>query len=88
VALLSERSIPAVVWPHRSYAPRRPSGRTTTRYFVDKMPWYQEGEDDRLWIAYVDAERTLRRLFRTRHLLICIPSYDALIRECDWNRAV
>ena len=40
VALLRERSIPAVVWPHRSYAPRRPSGRTTTRYFVDKMPWY------------------------------------------------
>ena len=27
VALLRERLIPSVVWPHRSYAPRRPSGR-------------------------------------------------------------
>jgi len=59
-ALLRARSISSVVWPHRTYAPRRPSGRTTTRYFVDKMPWYQEGGDDRIWIAYVDAERTLQ----------------------------
>ena len=48
------------MWPHRSYAPRRPSSPTTTRYFVDKMPWYQDGEDDRIWIAYVDAARTLQ----------------------------
>ena len=27
VALLRERLIPAVVWPHRTYAPRRPGGR-------------------------------------------------------------
>jgi hypothetical protein len=33
---------------------------TTTRYFVDKMPWYQNADDDRIWIAYVDAERTLQ----------------------------
>jgi len=59
VALLRERSIPSVV-SQRSYAPRRPSSRTTTRYFVEKMPWYQEGEDDRIWIAYVHAERTLQ----------------------------
>ena len=24
------------------------------------MPWYRDGEDERIWIAYVDAERTLQ----------------------------
>jgi hypothetical protein len=38
VALLRERLIPSAVWPHRNDESRRTSGRTTTRYFVDKMP--------------------------------------------------
>jgi hypothetical protein len=60
VELLRERLIPVDVWPHRQYSSRRPDGHPTTRYFVDKMPWYQVGDDPRLWIAYVDAERTLQ----------------------------
>ncbi len=78
VALLRERSIPSVVWPQRTHAPRRRDGRTTTRYFVDKMPWYQKGEDERIWIAYVDAERTLQGfetfLDQYRALLASMPS--------------
>jgi hypothetical protein len=92
VALLRERLIPSVVWPHRSYAPRRPSGRTTTRYFVDKMPWYQEGEDDRIWIAYVDAERTLQGfetfLEQYRALLASVPSGVTYVAPTVWHGAI
>lgn len=65
VALLTERLIPSAVWPRRTYASSRRDGRTTTCCFVDKMPWYQHGDDDRIWITYVDAERTLQG-FETR----------------------
>ena len=49
MALLRERSIPAVVRPPE-LSPRRPSGRTTTGYFVDKMPWYRKVKIT-VWIA-------------------------------------
>ena len=92
VALLRERLIPSVVWPHRSYAPRRPSGPTTTRYFVDKMPWYQEGEDDRIWIAYVDAERTLQGfetfLDQYRALLASMPSGVTYVAPTVWHGVI
>ena len=60
VALLRDRLIPSVVWPHRSYPPRRTTGRVTTRYIVDKTAGYQHDDDARVWIAYVEAERTLQ----------------------------
>jgi hypothetical protein len=46
--------------------------------FVDKTPRYPDGEDDPIWIAYVDAERTLQG-FKTfldqyRVLLASLPS--------------
>jgi hypothetical protein len=91
-ALLRERLIPAAVWSHRTYAPRRPGGRTTTRYFVDKMPWYQAGEDDRLWIAYVDAERTLQGfetfLDQYRALLASVPSGVTYVAPTVWHGVI
>ena len=91
VALLRERLIPSTVWPHRSHAPRR-SGRTTTRYFVDKMPWYQEGEDDRVWIVYVDAERTLQGfetfLDQYRALLASMPSGVTYVAPTAWHGVI
>jgi hypothetical protein len=60
VALLSELGVRPDVWPAKRYAPRRPSGPMTTRYFVDKMPWFRLSDDARLWFTYVDAERTLK----------------------------
>jgi hypothetical protein len=59
VALLRERQISASVWPHRLYQSRQAGRASTIRYFVDKMPWYQEADQSRLWVAYIDAERTL-----------------------------
>jgi hypothetical protein len=92
VALLRKRSIPSVVWPHRSYAPRRPTGRTTTRYFVDKMPWYQERDDDRIWIAYVDAERTLQGfetfLGQYRALLSSMTSGVTYVAPTVWHGVI
>jgi hypothetical protein len=92
VALLRERSIPSVVWPHRNYAPRRPNGRTTTRYFVDKMPWYQDDEDDRIWIAYVDAERTLQGfetfLDQYRALLSSMMSGVTYVAPTVWHGVI
>lgn len=92
VAFLRKRSVPSVVWPYRSYAPRRPTGRTTTRYFVDKMPWYQEGEDDRIWIAYVDAERTLQGfetfLDRYRALLSSVASGITYVAPTVWHGVI
>jgi len=92
VALLRERLIPADVWPHRRYAPRHPVGRTTTRYFVDKMPWYQEGEDARVWIAYVDAERTLQGfqtfLDQYRALLASLPSGVTYVAPTAWHGVI
>jgi len=47
------------LWPSRSYAARRRGGSPTTRFFVDKMPWYRTTRDPQLWLAYVDTEQTL-----------------------------
>jgi hypothetical protein len=62
ITLLRERGIPTEMWPARHYLPKQDGVATTTRYFVDKMPWYQTEDDPRLWFAYVDSERTLRGL--------------------------
>jgi len=92
VALLKERLIPADLWPHRTYAPRRPDGPSTIRYFVDKMPWYQDGNDDRLWIAYVDAERTLEGfetfLDQYRALLASVPSGVTYVAPTVWHGVI
>jgi len=92
VALLRERLIPADVWPHRRYAPRHSSGRATTRYFVDKMPWYQQGDDARVWIAYVDAEHTLQGfqtfLDQYRALLASLPSGVTYIAPTAWHGVI
>jgi hypothetical protein len=78
VAYLRECGVDPGSWPHRRYLPRRAGSPATIRYFVDKMPWYRTTGDDRLWIAYVDAEST-RHGFRTflqqyKPLLSSIPS--------------
>lgn len=92
VELLRERSIPSAVWPHRSYPPRRTTGRVTTRYFVDKMPWYQQGDDARVWIAYVDGERTLQGfqsfLDQYRALLASLPSGVIYVAPTAWHGAI
>src|SRR5690349_2590724 len=76
--LLQALGIQRVLWPSRQYAPTRTGSRSTTRYFVDKMPWFRGAEDARLWVVYVDAEVT-RRGFQTfleqyRGLLGALPS--------------
>jgi hypothetical protein len=58
-ALLHELDVDPSVWPAKRYHARRASTPITTRHFVDKMPWYREGGDPRLWLAYVNAESTL-----------------------------
>jgi hypothetical protein len=92
VELLRERLIPADVWPHRQYPSRRPDGHPTTRYFVDKMPWYQVAHDPRLWIAYVDSERTLQGfetfLDQYRALLASLPSGVTYVAPTVWHGAV
>ena len=92
VALLRERLIPEAVWPHRRYASRRLGGLTTIRYFVDKMPWYQVGDDARLWIAYVDTERTLQGfetfLDQYRALLASLPSGVTYVAPTVWHGAI
>lgn len=92
VALLTERLIPSAVWPHRTYVPRRRDGPTTTRYFVDKMPWYQHGDDDRIWITYVDAERTLQGfetfLDQYHALLASLPSGVTYVAPTVWHGAI
>jgi hypothetical protein len=92
VALLRERLIPSVVWPHRNYPPRHSTGRVTTRYFVDKMPWYQHGDDARVWIAYVDTERTLQGfqtfLDQYRALLASLPSGVTYVAPTAWHGVI
>ena len=58
--LLQEFRVRQALWPSRKYAPKRAGSGLTARYFVDKMPWFREISDPRLWIVYVDAEVTLR----------------------------
>ena len=92
VELLRERLIPVDVWPHRVYAPKRPGGHRTVRYFVDKMPWYQVGDDPRLWIAFVDTERTLQGfetfLDQYRALLASLPSGVRYVAPTVWHGAI
>jgi hypothetical protein len=92
VAVLRERLIPSVVWPHRSYPPRRTTGCVTTRYFVDKMPWYQHGDETRVWIAYVDTERTLQGfqtfLDQYRALLASLPSGVTYVAPTAWHGVI
>jgi hypothetical protein len=93
VRVLQERRVPEALWPSHAYAPRRrPGVRPTTRYFVDKMPWYGEDGDPRLWIAYVDAEVTLRGfetfLGQYRGLLGAVPSGVNYVGAAAWPGAV
>jgi hypothetical protein len=93
VRVLQERGVPEALWPSHAYAPkRRPGVRPTTRYFVDKMPWYGEAGDHRLWIAYVDAEVTLRGfetfLGQYRGLLGAVPSGVTYVGAAAWPGAV
>lgn len=57
-ALLRELGVDQQVWPAKRYLSRRKSGKITTRYFVDKMPWYREPDDPRVWFAYINTEST------------------------------
>lgn len=57
--LLRELGVDQQAWPAKCYRPRHEATAVTTRYFVDKMPWYREPDDARLWFAYVNAESTL-----------------------------
>jgi hypothetical protein len=58
-ALLRELGVAERKWPAKRYRPRLAAKSSTTRYFVDKMAWYREQDDPRLWLAYVNAESTL-----------------------------
>jgi hypothetical protein len=67
-ALLLELAVNPLTWPAKRYEPRRGVNMPTTRYFVDKMPWYREAGESRLWFTFVNAERTLA-------------GFDAFLRE-------
>jgi hypothetical protein len=88
-ALLEELSVRQALWPSRGYAPKRAGSGLTTRYFVDKMPWLRETNDPRLWIAYVDAEVTLRGfqtfLEQYRGLLGALPSGVIYASPAPWS---
>jgi hypothetical protein len=92
IVLLRERAIPDAVWPARHYPPRREHAVATTRYFVDKMPWFRVPGDARLWFAYIDADHT-RRGFETflrqyRALLSSMPSGVVYVAPAVWRAAV
>jgi hypothetical protein len=91
VALLRELRVEPHVWPARRYAART-SAAVTTRYFVDKMPWYRTPDDPRLWVAYVDAERTLGGfdtfLGQYRDLLWAVSSGVTYVAPKGWRGAV
>ena len=58
-SLLRELESDQQAWPAKRYKPRHDGKSVTTRHFVDKMPWYREPDDPRVWFAYVNAESTL-----------------------------
>jgi hypothetical protein len=91
-ALLQGLSVRQALWPSRGYAPKRAGSGLTTRYFVDKMPWFRETHDPRLWIAYVDAEVTLRGfqtfLEQYRGLLGALPSGVIYVSPAPWSGPV
>jgi hypothetical protein len=90
--LLQELGVRQALWPSRGYSPKRAGSRSTTRYFVDKMPWYREFADPRLWITYVDADATLRGfetfLGQYRGLLGAVPSGVTYVGATVWSGAV
>jgi hypothetical protein len=92
VALLRQLRVPEDAWPTRHYAPKHPGGRATVRYFVDKMPWYRAEDDPRLWLAYIDAERTLHGfetfLGQYRTLLSSVPSGVTYVAPTAWRGAI
>jgi hypothetical protein len=90
--LLREYGVDTALWPSRGYAPKRPGSHPTTRYFVDKMPWYRDADDPRLWIAYVDADATPRGfetfLKQYRGVLGALPSGVSYVGTTAWPGAV
>ena len=90
--LLQECGVRQALWPSRVYAPRRVGSRPTTRYFVDKMPWYREADGPRLWLAYVDADATLHGfetfLRQYRGLLGALSSGVTYVGATAWPGAV
>lgn len=91
-ALLQELSVRQALWPSRKYVPTRPGSNLTTRYFVDKMPWFRGTDDARLWIVSVDAEVTLRGfetfLEQYRGLLGALPSGVIYVSPAPWSGPV
>ena len=90
--LLQELRVRQALWPSRKYAPKRPPSGLTTRYFVDKMPWFRETDNTRLWIVYVDAEVTLRGFGRFleqyRGVLGALPSGVIYVSPAPWSGPV
>jgi hypothetical protein len=90
--LLRGLQIPEVLWPARTYPPRRERARPTTRYFVDRMPWFRTAGDPRLWFAYIDAESTRRGfdtfLVQYRAVLSAVPSGVVYVAPTAWRGAV
>lgn len=92
VELLRQLRVPEEAWPAREYAPKREGSLGTTRHFVDKMPWYRTDDDPRLWVAYIDAERTLRGfetfLGQYRAVLGSVPSGVTYVAPTAWRGAI
>jgi hypothetical protein len=92
VALLTELGVHQDAWPARRHGPRRRAGPATFRYFVDRMPWFREPDDPRLWFTYVDAEHTLQGfetfLGQYKDLLAALPSAVTYVGRGTWPRAV
>jgi hypothetical protein len=92
VSLMRELAIRPELWPAKTYVSRSVSRPTTTRHFVDKMPWYRASDDPRLWLAYVDAERTLNGfdtfLVQYRGLLAALPSGVIYVAQKGRRRSV
>jgi hypothetical protein len=92
IGFLQGRKVPRALWPSRKYAATRVGSSPTTRYFVDKMPWLRNVDESRLWIAYVDAEVTLRGfqtfLEQYRGLLGALPSGVVYTSPTPWSGPV
>jgi hypothetical protein len=92
VDFLRERNVPRALWPSREYASTRAGSSPTIRYFVDKMPWLRDADHSRLWIAYVDAEVTLRGfqtfLEQYQGLLGAVPSGVVYAGPTPWSGPV
>ena len=92
VSLMHELGIRPELWPAKRYVSRHVSGPATTRYFVDKMPWYRASDDPRLWFTYVDAERTLKGfetfVVQYRGVLAAVASGVTYVAQKGWRGAV